>query len=180
MKYKAMKKNSAPTHAESFARLNELISDIHIAMLTTVTADGTLRSRPMATQQIDLIDGVLWFFSSSDSPKNDEILHQRQVNLAYMSVDKQRYVSVSGEAQIVRDKTKTRQLWKPAAKTRFPDGVDDPNLVLLRVEVTSAEYWDSPSSKMVQFYGLAKLAFTGKPNKTQVENVQVDITAGKS
>src|SRR5437870_141833 len=99
-----MKKNSTPTHAESFARLNELISDIHIAMLTTATTDGVLRSRPMATQQIDLIDGVLWFFNSSDSSKTDEILHQKQVNLSYMSVDSQRYVSVSGEAHVVRDK----------------------------------------------------------------------------
>jgi len=174
-----MKKNSAPTHAESFARLNQLISDLHIAMLTTATADGSLRSRPMATQQVDLIDGVLWFFSASDSPKADEILHQKAVNLAYMSVDKQRYVSVSGEAHVVRDKTKTRQLWKPAAKAWFPGGVEDPNLVLLRVDVVSAEYWDAPSSKMVQFYGLAKLAFTGNSDKTLGENVQIDIASAK-
>lgn len=174
-----MKKNPTPTHAESFARLNELISDIHIAMLTTAAADGMLRSRPMATQQIDLIDGVLWFFSSSDTQKADEILHHKQVNLSYMSVDKQRYVSVSGEAHIVRDKAKTRQLWKPAAKIWFPEGVDDPNLVLLRVDVTSAEYWDYSSSKMVQFYGIAKLAVTGKPGKVQGENVRVDIVTGK-
>ncbi len=174
-----MKKNSAPTHTESFARLNELISDLHIAMLTTRTEDGVLRSRPMATQQIDLIDGVIWFFSSSESPKADEILHQKQVNLAYSSLDKQRYVSVSGEAQLVRDKAKARELWKPAAKIWFPEGIEDPTLVLLRVEVTSAEYWDSPSSKMVQFYGMAKLALTGKTSKALGENVRVDIVAGK-
>lgn len=175
-----MKKNSAPTHTESFARLNELISDIQVAMLTTRTEDGVLRSRPMATQQIDLIDGVIWFFSSSESPKTDEILHQKQVNLAYAAVDKQRYVSVSGEAHVVRDKTKAKELWKPAAKIWFPEGVDDPSLILLRVDVTSAEYWDSPSSKMVQFYGMAKLALTGKPGKALGENVRVDITSEKA
>ena len=164
-----------PSHAESFARLSELIKDIHIAMLTTVTGDGTIRSRPMGTQQVDLINGALWFFASSESPKTDEILHHQQVNLSYASIDKQRYVSVSGRAHVLRDKNKTRELWKPAAKIWFQQGVDDPTLVLLRVDVVAAEYWDSPSSKMVQLYGMAKFALTGKTSKALGENVHVDI-----
>jgi general stress protein 26 len=175
-----LKSAPAPTHAKSFARLGELIKDINIAMLTTATEDGTIRSRPMGTQQIDLIDGTLWFFTSSESPKTDEILHQQQVNLAYASIEKQRYVSVSGQAHIVRDRAKTKELWKPAAKIWFPQGVDDPTLVLLRVDVITAEYWDSPSSKMVQLYGMAKLALTGKMSKALGENVHVDMTTERT
>ena len=145
-----MKKSSTPTHAESFAKLGELITDLNVAMLTTVMEDGTLRSRPMVTQQIDLIDGTLWFFTSSNSPKTDEIIHQQQVNVAYASPDKQRYVSVSGRAHVLRDRAKAKELWKPTAKIWFPQGAEDPSLALLRIEVTAAEYWDSPSSKMVQ------------------------------
>jgi general stress protein 26 len=134
----------------------------------------------MGTQKIDLIEGALWFFTSSESSKTDEILHQRQVNLAYASIEKQCYVSVSGRAHIVRDRAKTRELWKPAVKIWFPHGVEDPTLVLLRVDVVAAEYWDSPSSKMVQLYGMAKLALTGKTSKTLGENVHVDMASERT
>ncbi len=164
-----------PTLAESFARLNEIIREINVAMLTTMTDDGILRSRPMGTQQIDLIDGALWFFASSDSPKTDEILHHRQVNVSYASVDHQRYVSVSGRAHVVRDRTKARELWQPKAKTWFPLGSDDPTLILLRVDVVAAEYWDSTSSKMKQLYGLAKSAVTGNPVSVPPENVKMEM-----
>ena len=168
------------SHAKSFARLGELVKEIEIAMLSTATEDGTVRSRPMATQHVDLIEGSIWFFTSHDSPKIDEIFHKQQVNLAYASTGKQRFVSVSGRAHIVRDQAKARELWRPSAKIWFPQGVDDPNLVLLRVDVTSAEYWDAPSSRMVQLYGLARLAVTGKTNPASGENVKVEITSQNS
>lgn len=170
-----MKATPPPTHAQSFARLGELIKDINIAMLATVTDDGVIRSRPMGTQQIDLIDGALWFFTAHDSSQTEEILHQQDVNLSYASIDKHRYVSISGRAHLVRDPAKTRELWKPAAKIWFPGGVDDPNLILLRVDVEAAEYWDSSSSKMVQLYGMAKFALTGKASKALGENVKVNV-----
>jgi len=168
-------RNAPPARNQSFARLGELIREIDIAMLVTVTGDGALRSRPMATQQIDPGEGTIWFFTSSDSPKSDEILHKQQVNLAYASAEKQSYISVAGRAHLVRDSAKTRELWKPAAKIWFPQGVDDPNLALLRVDVTAAEYWDSPSNKMVQLYGLAKSLITGETGKAPGENAKLKI-----
>ncbi|MDQ3122831.1 MAG: pyridoxamine 5'-phosphate oxidase family protein [Actinomycetota bacterium] len=36
-------------------------------MMTTVEADGSLRSRPMWTQG-DEFDGSLWFFTSDEAP----------------------------------------------------------------------------------------------------------------
>ena len=36
---------------EAVKRIGELIKDIRIAMLTTVASDGSLHSRPMATQK---------------------------------------------------------------------------------------------------------------------------------
>lgn len=174
-----MKTESPPTHAEAFTRLCELIKDINIAMLTTVSTDGTLRSRPMGTQQVDAASGALWFFTSDDSPKVEEIFEEQQVNLAYASPGKNSYVSVSGRGRVLRDRAKAKELWTPLAKIWFPAGVDDPRLVLLRVEVEAAEYWDSPSSKMVQLYGLAKLALTGNPPKNLGENVKVAMPGSR-
>jgi general stress protein 26 len=167
-----MKTEIPPTHAEALAKLRELIGDINIAMFTTVATDGTLRSRPMATLQVEA-NGAFWFFTADDSPKVEEIYDNRQVSLAYAAREKQSYVSVSGLARLLRDPAKTRELWTPMAKIWFPKGPDDPRLALIRVEMSAAEYWDSPSGKMVLLIGLAKLALTGHPPDKLGENVKV-------
>lgn len=167
--------NTTQGRAEALNKLRDLITDINFAMLTTVAPDGTLRSRPMATLQFNTETGELWFFTAHDSPKTDEIADEHQVGLSYASIAKQDYVSISGRARIVRDRAKMAELWTPMAKLWFPKGLDDPRLALLRIEVEAAEYWDSPSGMMVELYGLAKLALTGKPPKSTGENVKIDL-----
>lgn len=156
-----MKTITAEHGPAAIARLRELINGIDIAMITTVTPDGALRSRPMATQEIDE-EGVLWFFTSDDSGKAGDIAEEHAVNVSYAEPKQQRYVSVSGNATIVHDGGKARELWRPVFKAYFPRGLDDPHLALLRVGVESAEYWDSPSSKAVQLYEMSKAAAAGR------------------
>ena len=138
----------------------ELVQEIKFAMLTTEEPDGTLRSRPMATLQMDAA-GNLWFFTALSSAKVEEARQHRQVNLAYARTDKQDYLSISGSSEFVRDKEKMRALWTPWVKPWFPKGLDDPDLVLLKVSITEAEYWTAPGNAAVRMYGLAKGILTG-------------------
>jgi len=147
---------------DAVKKLGDLIKDIRIAMLTTVEADGVLHSRPMATQEVEF-NGDLWFFTSAASGKAHEISSDQRVNLSYSGKDDNLYVSVSGTAQLVRDKDKIKELWQPMLRAWFPDGLDDPNLALLRISVEKAEYWDSPSSTVVKVVGFVKALATGKP-----------------
>ncbi len=142
-------------------KLADLINDIEFAMLTTVEPDGSLRSRPMATQKIEF-DGNLWFFTDADSAKAHEVAREQHVNVSYAKPDDQKYVSVSGVAQLVNDPAKAKELWNPIYKAWFPNGLDDPRLALLRVQVQKAEYWDTPSGKLVQLFGFAKALATGE------------------
>ncbi len=148
-------------HNQSIKKLSELIKDIDIAMLTTVESDGMLRSRPMSTQQIEF-DGDLWFFTAANTQKIAEVQHEQNVNLSYAAPNHNTYVSVSGKASVVRDPKKVEELWSPILKAWFPKGLEDPDLVLLRVDVEQAEYWDSPSAKVVQLVGFVKALVTGK------------------
>ena len=143
-------------------KLGELIKGIRVAMLTTVDDEGCLHSRPMANQD-DIFDGTLWFFTQANSGKVHELQRDRHVNLSYADPGDSRYVSVSGTASISRDREKMKELWSPIHKAWFPEGLDDPNIALLRVEVDKAEYWDSPSSAVVRMFGFAKAIATGKP-----------------
>jgi general stress protein 26 len=124
--------------------LNEKIKDVRIAMLTTVESDGTLHSRPMVTQDTEF-DGALWFFTQASAPKVEEVQQHQQVNLSYVKPGEDLFISVSGTAQLVPDRKKIKERWKPYYKTWFPNGEDDPDLALLKVTVNRAEYWDMPS-----------------------------------
>lgn len=133
-----------PISVEAFSNLAGFINDNQVALFTTVTSDGTLHSRPLLTREVDRERHALWFFVSSNFPKAEGTLHGREVGLAYTSPDSKGCYSVSGRAQVVHDKAKAAELWTPMPATRFPKTVDDPRLVLLRVDVEAVEYWDSP------------------------------------
>lgn len=160
-------------HQENVKKLQKLIKDIKVAMLTTVEDDGSLRSRPMVTQQVEF-DGNLWFYTSATAPKVDEVQHEQHVNVSYAEPDDQKYVSVSGRAQIVRDRQKLEELWNPLLKAWFPGGLDNPDLALLKVSVDKAEYWDSPSGQVVRLVGFVKSVVTGEPIGNPGANAKIE------
>ena len=168
-----MKRTTASSDPKAFEKLKELVQDIDVAMVTTVTVDGALRSRPMVTRQFE-DEGVLWFFTSDESGKAEDLREEHAVNVSYAEPKKHRYVSVTGNASLVHDREKARQLWTPMLKAYFPRGLDEPHLALLSVRIESAEYWDANTSKMVQLLELTRSMATGeKPDLG--ENVKVDV-----
>lgn len=154
-------KKKEPGTRDAVEHLGDLIHGIKVAMMTTVEADGSLRSRPMWTQDHDF-DGELWFFTREHSHKVDEVEKDHHVNVSFADPSRERYVSVSGRCTLVKDPRKVRELWSPALKAWFPQGMDDPELALLCVHVERAEYWDAPSSRMVQLAGMLKAVLSGK------------------
>src|SRR4028118_401596 len=100
------------TRDEAITKLNEMIKDIRIAMLTTQAPEGSLRGRPMATQEAPF-DGDLWFFTGAASHKVDEVEDEHHVHLSYAAPEDNRYVSISGRASVVRDRAKAQELWSP-------------------------------------------------------------------
>jgi general stress protein 26 len=151
-----------------------MIKEMDIGMLTTTDEDGTLRSRPMSTNGEIEFDGDLWFFTYGNSHKVLEVKHDPQVNVSFSSPENQRYVSMSGTAQLVRDKKKIEELWKPQLKAWFPKGTDEPDIALLKVNVHKAEYWDSPSSMVAHAIGLVKALATGTTYDAG-ENKKIDL-----
>lgn len=162
--------------ADSKKKLQELIKDIKVAMLTTISADGQLRSRPMATNEVN-VDDALWFLTYTNTAKVAEVSQEEQVNLAYMDVGSQRYVSISGIAQTYRDTKKVHELWNPLMKAWFPKGPDDPMIAVMRVTPEYAEYWDAPSYSIVQLFGFLKAAVTGEEYKEEgTEHEKIDLS----
>jgi general stress protein 26 len=157
-----MKNENQRSTKNDVNKLAELIKEIKVAMLTTISEDGKIHSRPMATQQTEF-DGNLWFFTDKTTHKVKELNRNHQVQLSYVSPNNHKFVSIVGQCQLVQDPEKAKQLWNPMYKAWFPKGLEDPNIGLLKVEVEQAEYWDTPSGPVVHLIGFAKAMLSGKP-----------------
>jgi general stress protein 26 len=142
-------------------KLQELINDIKTGMMVTANEEDDLRSRPMSTQKVD-DKGNIWFFTSGESGKIAEIFEHRAINLAYSKPSDNTYLSVSGVAALVTEEDKIKELYTPTLKAWFPEGIDDPSLVLIKVVPYEAEYWDDTSSKLVNLFKIAKAIAKGE------------------
>ena len=150
------------TRENDLEKLRELVKDIDFCMLTTIDEGGDLHSRPMSSNGDIDADGDIWFFTSASSHKVSEINQLPKVNVSFADPENQRYISVSGTAQLVRDRAKIDELWRPEFKIWFPEGKDDPEVALLRVSLEKAEYWDSPSSTIGYALSFVSSLVTGK------------------
>lgn len=160
---------------EDIKKLGELMKDVRIAMMTTKDAEGDMHSRPMALQHTEF-DGDLWFFTGKNSGKAAELQLDQHVNISFAEVDDNKFVSVSGRARLVEDRDKAKELWNPLYKVWFPEGLDDPNLALLKVSVEKAEYWDSPHGVVTYLAGFVKVLTTGKSPEHMGDHAKLELT----
>ncbi len=141
--------NDSPTKRGDSVRLENLISGFRVAMLTTMTGDGHLHSCPIVRRAAGF-DGELWFFTHAHTYKVENVECDRQVNVSYADAERDVYVSISGKARLVLDRSRLESLWDEAYEDWFEQGLDDRDLALLRVSVEEIEYWDSSESLMAR------------------------------
>lgn len=161
--------------AQARDKIWSLIKNIKVALMATFDEQGHIfHARPMMAQNTqEVFDGTLWFFTGADTRKAREIAHNSRALLTYAEPDHQAYVSISGHARIERDPAKIDEYWNEFNKAWFPEGKDDPNLVLIRFDAEDAEFWDAPGPVVT---GLAyiKAFMTGdRPRVGQVGKVNL-------
>jgi general stress protein 26 len=127
--------------AQDIGKVIEIINHSHIGMVTTINEAGALVSRPLAVQDVQ-DDGDLWFFTSSQTSQVSHVQANPAVNVSFGKGTE--WVSVAGTAAVVTDRQQIRDRWNQAVEAWFPDGPETPEVVLLRVDSDSAEYWTSP------------------------------------
>jgi general stress protein 26 len=166
--------NDAPREPE-IAKIAEMIRDVEIAMLTTVSEDGSLRSRPMATQR-HAFDGTLRFFVPASGALAADVRRTPRIAVSYAEPKEERYVSISGNARVVRDPVRIAQLWHPMLERWFPKGQADPDLALLEVEAESADAWDGRKGTLARVYEKLRAVTSGEmpgaPGRDRVDFVR--------
>jgi len=162
--------NHAP---EALLKTKKLVEEIRYCMMTTLTPEGAMTSRPMTVLRMD-DQGNLWFFADEDSEQTVAFDMDDSVNLAFACPEKSKYLSIVGTAKVLKDRAKIDELWNAMAAAWFPEGKDDPAICLIQVHPHSAEYWESTNSKVVQLLGVAKAILGGKRFDTGVEHGKVN------
>ena len=152
-------------------KVAELLKGERFGFLTTITMDGRLTSRPMTLQEVEF-DGDLWFFAERDSNPVQHIAASPEVNVGVGSGGT--WVSLTGDAIVVEDAAKKRELWNGAVEAWFPQGPDDDGVVLIKVQAESAEYWDTPGGRLATAFSFVKAKVTGQRIEGG-ENEKVDL-----
>jgi general stress protein 26 len=142
-----------------------LLAEFDTAMLVTIEEDGTLAARPMGIQRERLADCDLWFPTADDTRKTDEIERHHEVNVCCMRTRDRAYVSVSARARIDRNAAEARRLWQPGWRIWFGDDKpEDGGIVLLKLDIERAEYWDPEGGRLRVIYALLRNDLSAPPH----------------
>jgi general stress protein 26 len=157
-------------------RIWELIETIGVCMLTTRSGES-LHARPVEARadDADKAAGLIYVLTDVRSTKADEIAARPAVVLTFVDQRENAYLSITGRAEVLRDVTKARELWRKTDELWW-SGYDDPNVCLLRIDAMTAELWDGPASKAVFVWEFLKAKVSGaEPALGQNRKVSVKL-----
>jgi general stress protein 26 len=162
--------SSEHTKMSDTDRVWELMGKVGTCMLVSWDGDE-LQARPMGAY-VRPDEHAVFFLADARHQKEDDIKKYSKVCLAFSDTSAQNYVSVAGNAEVLVDRAKVRELWGIPAKAWWTSP-DDPNIRLLKVTPVDAQYWDAPGST-VAYVKMAAAALTGS-RPTMGENRKVTM-----
>lgn len=139
---------------EGIPKIKKIISGCTIGMMATNLVKIPFSVCPMTTLEID-DQGNLLFFSNRNSDHFKDIESDNRVQILYSNENTHEYLSLFGNAVQIMDHNMIDKLWNPMASIWFK-GTEDPNLVLLSVNIDQAQYWDSKINKLISLFEMTK------------------------
>jgi general stress protein 26 len=128
---------------EAVKKIKEMVEQSENCFFCSAVVTGESNGdRPMNVRKVD-DEGNLWFLSAKDSRKNQELSIDPSVRLYFQGSKHADFMQLNGVASISTDREKIRDLWTPIAKTWFTEGVDDPNITVIKVTPSQGYYWDT-------------------------------------
>lgn len=140
--------------------LADKLEDLRVGMLTLREPQNGLCGRPMTAIEMDE-QGAIWFMASRKSTAPLLGSAPQQANLSFSAGSDSNFVSIAGMASMSDDADRKKALWSLAARPWF-DGVDDPDLTLIRVSPGHVEIWDGPDNAVSRVLSMAASVVAGK------------------
>ena len=117
-------------------RLWDEIDKKGVGMLGLVGANDHFQ--PM-TAFVERGTGSLWFFTRRDTDLAREIGQGGQAMFVYQRDDIQ--ACIGGRLSLEHDRARMERYWNAVVAAWYPDGKDDPQLTLLRLDADDAQVW---------------------------------------
>jgi general stress protein 26 len=135
------------TTPRTLADLAEKMRDIDFCTLSTRTSGGAIAGRPMSNNRDVEYDGDSWFFSYEDARTISDVEADPHVGLAFQGKSgmlglRPFFLTIEGQASLIRDKGQFEAHWTKDLDRYFPQGIDTPGIVLIKVHASRAHYWD--------------------------------------
>jgi general stress protein 26 len=158
-------------------RVWALMKEIGVAMVVTHDGRGDeLRARPMAARP-DVDENAIYFLTDAAAPKDGEVERNPNICLAFSDLKGQKYLSVTGRAEMSDDRAKIKRFWSTGDKAFWPDA-DDAAIRLLRVVPEEAEYWEGPGLIVASVRMIASAVTGARPDLGANEKVNLSGGAG--
>jgi general stress protein 26 len=154
--------------AEAIKKIRELAEAARVCLMITNLDSKPLSIRPMASQKVDE-QGYVYFMAVRSSDAVSHIQSSSEIQVTWSNRDRSEYMSLYGRGEVYRDQAEIDEMWNSFVKTWFPEGKDDPELVVIRFKPESGYYWDTQHGKIVQLLGMVTGAVTGKEADDSVE-----------
>ena len=127
--------------------LAKAMKSIDFAMLFTKSDGGELAGRPMSNNNDVEYDGDSWFFSHGDTRTVADIEADPKVALSFAGKPgllgkPGLFVAVEGRGELIRKRAVMEKHWTSDVDRYFPDGLDTPGIVLIKVHANRIHYWD--------------------------------------
>lgn len=127
--------------------LSKKMAKLDFAMLTTHAVDGGTTARPMSNNGDVEYHGDSYFFAYDDSRKIAEINADPHVTLSYtgaagMLGGPPLFVAVAGAASLIKDRQAFEEHWTKDLDRYFPEGIDTPGVVMIKVHAATIRYWN--------------------------------------
>lgn len=114
-------------------------------------------SEPMTAQFDDDNPSSLWFYTSKDNRIVSGMAGNTVAMAQYASKGHDLFACISGTLSVEMDRSKIDKFWSNAVEAWYDGGKADPSLLMIRMDLRSAEVWKSDMS----IAGKIKLMFGG-------------------
>lgn len=136
------------------------VRTIHSCMMATHDGERIVARPMVAIPRPE--QNLIWFFTDTNTHKDDEVQRDPRACVTFADIKDQTYVSISGRISRVDDKDMIEDLWTEGASVYFPQGTQDPDIVLLKFVPETGAYWDAPSSPIVLAIKFLEAKMTGE------------------
>jgi general stress protein 26 len=153
----------------------EIIAKVGICMLTSRTSSGDFHARPVEARP-ERGESCVYVVTDLRSAKEYEIESDPRFGLTFTDQQTNAYLALTGRATVISDPATIKKYWRTTDSIWWT-GPDDPNVCVIRAELSSGSLWDGPASKAIELFEFIKAKVTGeKPNLG--ENRKADIQVG--